>query len=46
MRAPAPSLGWLHLEPILGDIAVGHLVFAIASLAAAIAIAMTGPWPL
>ena len=46
MRASARPLRFVSNGNESGGAAVGHMIFALMALAGAIAIAMTGPWPL
>lgn len=45
MRRSAPSPRFVSTLNESGRPAVGHVIFALMTLAGAIAIAMTGPWP-
>jgi hypothetical protein len=46
MRPRAPTLRFVSNVNDSGGTAVGHVIFAVLALAATVAIAMTGPWPL
>jgi hypothetical protein len=46
MRASGPPLSFVSIGNESEGAAVGHVIFALMALAATVAIAMTGPWPL
>jgi acyl-coenzyme A thioesterase PaaI-like protein len=46
MRARARPFRFVSNVNDSGGTAVGHVIFALLALAATVAIAMTGPWPI
>jgi hypothetical protein len=46
MRVRAHSSRFVSNVNESGGTAVGHVIFALMALAATVAIAMTGPWPI